>query len=141
MATMWRARDVFVAIGSGRLEAWAYLSITNSLEGLGRHELSIQAGREGLARALQLGLTRQIAGSIAGNLAESLTSAGRWDEAVEILDEVLSLDLPPLGYAHSLVVRAQIAIARGDDEIAEHALPELRALHAGIRAEAQWSAS
>ena len=30
---------------------------------------------------------RQIAASIAGNLAESLTSAGRWDEAVEILDE------------------------------------------------------
>ena len=38
-----------------------------------------------------------LAAPIAGNMAESRTSAGRWDEAVEILDEVLSLDLAPLG--------------------------------------------
>jgi len=137
VATMWRARDVFVDLGSGRLEAWAYLTITHALEGLGRHELAIQAGREGLARARRLGLIRQIAAPIAGNLAESLTSAGRWDEAVEILDEVLSLDLPPLGYFHALVVRAQIAIGRGEDEIAAHALRQLRALPASALAEAQ----
>lgn len=137
VATMWRARDAFVEMGSGQPEAWAYLTITNALEGLGHHELAIQAGREGLARARRLGLIRQIAAPIAGNLAESLTSAGRWDEAVEILDEVLSLDLPPLGHFHALVVRAQIAIARGEDEIAAHALQQLRALPAGVRAEAQ----
>jgi DNA-binding CsgD family transcriptional regulator/tetratricopeptide (TPR) repeat protein len=137
VATLWRARDAAVSAGSGRLEAWSYLTITNVLEGLGRHELAIQAGREGLARARRLGLTRQIAAPIAANLADSLTSAGRWDEAVEILDEVLSLDLPALGHAHSLGVRAGIAIARGEDEIAEHTLQQLRALPAGVRAEVQ----
>jgi tetratricopeptide (TPR) repeat protein len=137
MAAMRGAQEAAQRAGFGLLEAWAYLTITNALEGGGRHELAIPAGREGLARARQLGLGRQIAAPIAGNLAESLTSAGRWDEAVEILDEVLGLDLPPLGPFGPLVVRAHIAVARGDDETAERMLDELRSLPAGVQAESQ----
>ena len=137
MAAMRGAQEAAQRAGFGLLEAWAYLTITNALEGGGRHELAIPAGREGLARARQLGLGRQIAAPIAGNLAESLTSAGRWDEAVEILDEVLGLDLPPLGRFGPLVVRAHIAAARGDDETAERMLDELRSLPAGVQAESQ----
>src|SRR5438270_9535190 len=73
------------ATGSGQLEVWACLTASHVLEGQGRHELAIQAGRAGLTRARQLGLGRQVAAPIAGKLAESLTSAGRWDEALEIL--------------------------------------------------------
>jgi DNA-binding CsgD family transcriptional regulator/tetratricopeptide (TPR) repeat protein len=131
------AQEAAQRAGFGLLEAWAYLTISNALEGGGRHELAILAGREGLARARQLGLGRQIAAPIAGNLAESLTSAGRWDEAVEILDEVLGLDLPPLGRFGPLVIRAHIAVARGDDEMAERTLDELRSLPAGVHAESQ----
>ena len=126
-----------VAIGSGRLEAWAYLTLTNVLEELGRHEPAIQAGRDGLARARQLGLARQIAARIAGNLTDSLTSAGRWDEALEIVDEILSLDQPPLGRQNPVQVRGRIALARGEHEAAARALRELRALPAGVRAETQ----
>ena len=118
---------------------WAYLTAADVLEGRGSHELAIAAGQDGLARARQLGLARQVAAPIAGKLAESLTSAGRWDEALEILDEVLSLDQPPLGRAHPLLVRGQIAVARGDLETAEHSLGELRALPAGLHAEAQYA--
>jgi len=88
MAALRGAQEAAQRAGFGLLEAWAHLSITNALEGAGRSELAIQVGREGLARARQLGLGRQIAAPIAANLAESLTSAGRWDEALEILDEV-----------------------------------------------------
>ena len=137
VAAMRGAQQAAERVGSGLLEAWAYLTITNALEGGGRHELAIPAGREGLARARQLGLGRQIAAPIAGNLAESLTSAGRWDEALEILDEVLGLDLPPLGRFGPLVIRAQIAMARGDEETAERMLGELRSLPAGVQAESQ----
>ena len=56
---------------------------------------------------------------------------------MEILDEVLGLDLPPLGRFAPLVVRAQIATARGDDETAERVLDQLRSLPAGVRAESQ----
>jgi len=131
------ARKAAVRIGSGRLEAWAYLTATNALEALGDHELAIQAGREGLARARQLGLGRQLAATIAANLAESLASAGRWDEAVEILDEVLGLDLPPLERFGPSLIRARIALGRGERETALRILDELRSLPAGRQAETE----
>jgi len=137
IAALRGAQEAARRAGFGLLEAWSYLTLTNALEGAGRHELAIPAGREGLARARQLGLDRQIAASIAGNLAESLTSAGRWDEAAEILDEVLGLDLPPLGRFGPLEVRTHIAVARGDDETAERTLAELRSLPVGVQAESQ----
>ena len=136
---LWSARDMAASIGSGHLEAWAYLTSAYVLEGSGSHELAIQAGRDGVARARQLGLARQVAAPIAGKLAESLTSAGRWDEALEILEEILALDQPPLGRAHPLLVRGQIAVARGDLETAERTLGELRALPSGLHAEAQYA--
>ena len=56
MAALRGAQQAARRAGFGLLEAWAYLTITNALEGGGRHELAIPAGREGLARARQLGL-------------------------------------------------------------------------------------
>jgi pentatricopeptide repeat protein len=109
------------------------------LEDFGHHELAIQFGRDGLLRARQLGLGRQMAAPIAGNLAESLTSAGRWDEALEILDQILSLGLPPLGRAHPLLVRGRVAVLRGDTEAASLALAELRSLPAGLHAESHYA--
>jgi DNA-binding CsgD family transcriptional regulator len=127
------------SMGSGHLETWAYLTASHVWAGRGDHELAIGAGRDGVTRARQLGLGRQIAAPIAGNLAESLASAGHWDEALEILEEILGLDLPPRGRAHSLAVRGQIAVARGDLETAERSLQELRALPAGLHSEAQYA--
>ena len=57
-------------IGHGHLESWAYLTASYVLESRGSHELAIAAGRDGLARARRLGLARQVAAPIAGNLAE-----------------------------------------------------------------------
>jgi hypothetical protein len=131
------AREAAARIGSGSLEVWAYLTLTNALEGFGQHELGIQAGRDGLARARQLGLAREIAARIAANLAESLTSAGRWDEALEILDELLGLDLPALGRFHPLLGRGRIAVDRGEQETAARTLREMRSLPAGVHAESQ----
>jgi DNA-binding CsgD family transcriptional regulator len=133
------ARAAVARTGSGPLETWAHLTAAYMLEGRGCHELAIAAGRDGLARARQLGLSRQVAAPIAGKLAESLTSAGRWDEALEILEEILALDQPPLGHAHPLLVRGQIEVARGDLDTAERTLGELRALPAGLYAEAQYA--
>ena len=72
-------------IGSGPLEMLARCEITNTLEARGEHDAAIEAGREALGRAGQLGLARYVTAPIAGNLAESLVSAGRWDEALESL--------------------------------------------------------
>ena len=68
--------------GTGRLEVSARVEITYALEGRGEHEAAIGAGREDLARARQLGLSRYAMAPIAGNLAESLTLAARWNDAL-----------------------------------------------------------
>ena len=71
------------------------VEITNTLEARGEHEAAIEAGREALGRAGQLGLSRYAMAPIAGNLAESLTSAARWNDALEVIEEGLSLDPAP----------------------------------------------
>jgi DNA-binding CsgD family transcriptional regulator len=137
VARLRAALEAAAGLGAGQLEAWAYLTAGHVLEDFGRHELAIAWGREGLARVRQLGLGRQMAAPIAGNLAESLTSAGRWAEALEIQEEILSLGLPPLGRSHALLVRGQIAVLRGDAAAAAAAAAELRRLPAGLLGESQ----
>ena len=117
-------------IGSVQLEALARVMITDTLEGRGEHEAAIRAGRDDLARASQLGLARYVTAPIAGNLAESLTSAGRWDEALEVIEEGLALGPAPFGREPLLVCRAQIAAAQGDLVTAARIAEELRALPA-----------
>jgi pentatricopeptide repeat protein len=113
LAALWAVRDQAADLGDGHLETWAYLTASYVLVSRGSHDLAIAAGRDGLARARQLGLARQVAAPIAGNLAEALIAAGRWDEALETVEEMLSLDLPPRGRVHALLVRGEIAVARG----------------------------
>ena len=139
VAALLSARDVAAKLGSGHLEVWAYLTLGHLLGDRGSNAEAIQLGRQGLARARQLGLARQIAAPIAGNLAEALTAVGRWDEALEILDEILSLDQPPLGRAHPLLARGQIAVARGDADSAIASAAEVRSLPAAIHAEGHYA--
>ncbi len=135
LAALWAARDQAADLGDGHLETWAYLTVSYVLLSRGSHDLAIAAGREGLACARRLGLARQVAAPIAGNLAEGLIAAGRWDEALETVEELLSLELPPRGRVHALLARDEIAVARGDLETAERTRGELGALPAGLHAE------
>ncbi|HEX8006665.1 MAG TPA: LuxR C-terminal-related transcriptional regulator, partial [Trebonia sp.] len=139
VAALLGTRDAAARLGSGHLEVWAYLTLGHVLGDRGDNDEAVRLGLEGLARARQLGLARQIAAPIAGNLAESLASAGRWDEALEILDEILSLGQPPLGRAHPLLVRGQIAVARGDLDSAMGIAAELRSLPAAMHAEGHYA--
>jgi len=117
-------------LGLGRQEVLARLEITRTLEARGEHEAAIRAGREDLARARQLGLSRYGTAPVAGNLAESLASAGRWDEAVTVIEEGLALDPPPFVRWFLLACRAEIAVARGEAETAARLLRELDSLPA-----------
>jgi DNA-binding CsgD family transcriptional regulator len=123
-------------IGSVRLELRAYNGFTHVLEGRGEHERAIQVGREGLARAEQLGLAR-FAAILAVNLAESLTSAGRWDEALQVIADTLSLDPAPRVRAFLLVLRGQIDVARGDQEAAARIVQQLDLLPTDTQPHAQ----
>ena len=133
------ARDAAAKLGAGHLEVWAYLTLGHVLSDRGSNSEAIRLGRQGVSRARQLGLARQIAAPIAGNLAEALIVAGHWEEALEILDEILSLDQPPLGRAHPLLARGQVAVARGDVDSAIATAGEVRSLPAGIHAEGHYA--
>jgi len=139
VAALLRARDTAARLGSGHLEVWAYLTLGHVLADRGSNTEAVQLGRQGLARARQLGLGRQIAAPIAGNLAEALTAVGHWDEAAEILDEILSLDQPPLGRAHPLLARGQIAVACGDVDSATVIAAEVRSLPPAVHAEGHYA--
>jgi DNA-binding CsgD family transcriptional regulator len=139
VAALLRARDAAAGLGSGHLEVWAYLTLGHVLGDRGSNAEAIQLGRQGLARARQLGLARQIAAPIAANLAEALIAAGRWDEALEILDEILSLDQPPLGRAHPLLARGQVVVARGDVDTAIAIAVEVRSLPAGVHGQGHYA--
>jgi DNA-binding CsgD family transcriptional regulator len=137
LAALQSARETARRIGSVRLEVRAYGAITHVLEGRGDHERAIQAGREGLARAKQLGLARYAAMPIAQNLAESLTSPGRWDEALEIIWEALGLDPAPEGRAFLLVLRGRIAVARGEHDPAARIVQQLNSVLTCTQADTQ----
>ena len=137
IAALRDARETAVRIGSGRLELRAYVAITHTLEGRGDHDQAIQAGRAGLARARQLGLARYTALPVTPNLAESLTSAGHWDEALEIIEEALGLDPAPQGRASLLVLRGPIAVARGEQETAAWIMQQLSPQAAGAHDQTQ----
>ena len=126
IAALLGARETARRIGSVQLEMRACAGIAHVLEGRGDHERAIQAGREGLARARQLGLARFAATPIGLNLAASLTSAGRWDEALEVIAEALGLDPAPEGRAYLLLLRGWIAVARGEYDTAAHIIRQLR---------------
>ena len=122
------ARETARRIGSVWHELRAYGLVAHMLEGRGDHERAIQAGREGLARARQLGLGRFPTAPLVGYTAESLTSAGRWDEALQVISDGLSLDLAPRGRAFLLVLRGRIAVARGEQEAAARIVEQLHTL-------------
>ncbi len=125
-------------IGAGRIEISARVEITYALEGCGEHEAAIRAGQKDLARARQLGLSQYASAPIAGNLAESLTSAGHWDEALEVIEDGLRLGPAPFSRVFLMACRGQISLARGDLETAGRIAEELHALRAD-ETDTQWA--
>ena len=71
---------------------------------------------------------------IGPNLAEALTSAGLWDEALETIEEALGQDPAPEGRAYLLLLRGGIAVARGEHDTAAGIMWQLPPPPAGDRA-------
>ncbi len=86
---------------------------SHALEGLGRHDEAVAVARGGIREAKSFGLARTVGAFIVGNLAESLFSLGRWDEAERLTAQALELD-PPGVCAHMHLLRGDIALAWGD---------------------------
>ncbi|MGW0611720.1 helix-turn-helix transcriptional regulator [Streptomyces sp. NPDC002788] len=82
LAHMYDVRDEVVARGLAAIVGRSHVNLPSALEGVGRSEEAVGMLREGLRLTRTMGL-RDAEAWIWSNLAESLISLGRWDEAAE----------------------------------------------------------
>ncbi|MCF2531569.1 helix-turn-helix transcriptional regulator [Yinghuangia soli] len=87
------------------------------LEGLGRHEDSVEVAVRALEIAKKRG-QRHLTGFTSGNLAESLLSLGRWAEADQVASDASALNPGMRITSHLERILAQLAAYRGDTEAA-----------------------
>ena len=106
------------AVGSGANAYEPFLAAAmaewETLEFAGLHEQAAAVAREGLAAAGEYGLVRSYGAVLAGNLAESLMSLGRWDEADEIIEGALQFGSLRLERTYLQRLAGDMALARGD---------------------------
>ena len=104
----------------------AYGNLGLCLEHAGMVHDAVEILLEGLERARSLGVlsTRQ-GGVLANNASVSLFLLGRWSEATVLLEEVL-LNRPATETLYQRLTRAEIEVARGRYEEAEHLLADVR---------------
>ncbi|MFF7447006.1 MULTISPECIES: AAA family ATPase [unclassified Streptomyces] len=113
LAEMLEVKRQTVERGLSAVAARVYVNLPDALEAVGRSADAVPVLEEGLAYTRRYGLTESEAWAW-GNLAESLCSLGRWDEAAEAASKAgrAGQSAKPSGF-HALL-RAELALARGD---------------------------
>ncbi|WP_169810574.1 helix-turn-helix transcriptional regulator [Nocardia arthritidis] len=84
----------------------------------GADEAAITAIQQGLRAAHETYRFAEAAPILLVKWAQALTALGRWNEALELIDESLTEQLTPLSTAALLLCHARIMLARGDEEAA-----------------------
>lgn len=121
------AMAIGTRLGSARIELRALANNVDTLDNMGRSEEAVALAVEGERLSRQYGRYRHQGVFIANNRAEALESLGRWDEAIEVIERALTMDPSLRNRWHLLRVRADVAIARGEVEIAKDILTEVGA--------------
>jgi ATP/maltotriose-dependent transcriptional regulator MalT len=102
-------------IGSGRHVLRALVNTSHMYEGAGQHGLAIEAAEEGFQIAQRIGRVRSEGPVLAANLAESLISVGRWDEALKAIDRAVEYNPAPGMYVMLVLLRGTLELARGEN--------------------------
>ncbi|MFE7746506.1 AAA family ATPase [Nocardia sp. NPDC057455] len=84
----------------------------------GADEAAIAAIQQGLRAAHETYRFAEAAPILLVKWAQALAALGRWNEALELIDESLTEQLTPLSTAALLLCHARIMLARGDEEAA-----------------------
>jgi DNA-binding CsgD family transcriptional regulator len=104
----------------------AYGNLMVSLENAGRLEESVQVALEGLERARRSGLQHTRSGGVLANNASAvLLQLGRWDEAIALVMDMVA-NRPVRESLYPRLTLAEIAIARGESDVARRHLAEVR---------------
>ncbi|WP_315967855.1 ATP-binding protein [Planotetraspora sp. A-T 1434] len=122
-----RALAIGTRLKSARVVLRALANNVDSLDNLGRSEEAVALAIEGEKLAREYGRYRHQGVFIANNRAEALESLGRWDEAIEVVQRAMSMGPSLRNRWHLLRVRGDIAIARGEEDVAQDILAEVGA--------------
>ncbi|MEU5520332.1 AAA family ATPase [Streptomyces sp. NPDC047860] len=125
LAEMFEVKDRAMELGVDAVVARAYVNLPSVLEGVGRSEEAARLLREGVHLTRRLGLP-DAEGWVWGNLAESLHSLGRWDEAAQAADSAQRLEQSAKPRAGGSIRLACLAHDRGDIAEAARRLADAR---------------
>ncbi|WP_245878632.1 helix-turn-helix transcriptional regulator [Streptosporangium subroseum] len=118
------AQAIGERVGSGRITLRALANNVDALNNMGRSAEAIELALEGERLAKAYGRYRVSGAFIANNRAETLEALGRFEEAVEVVEQALTMD-PTLRHRHHLRrVRADVAVARGEIDLLRSILTE-----------------
>ena len=115
----------------------AAINESHVLEGMGRHVEAAEVARTGLADAAGYGLSRTSGAILAVNVAEPLAAAGKWAEASEVIARALGAPLAGPHRSSLWRLAGELALARGDLDVARRALSNASELLASTTYEDQ----
>lgn len=125
---MYDVRDEVIARGLAAVVGRSHVNLPSVLEGVGRSEESVGILREGLRLTGAMGL-RDAEAWIWSNLAESLISLGRWDEAAEAAGNAQRRGQTAGPHGSGANCLAYLALARGQVPEAARYLAQGRAAY------------
>ncbi|MFD8235121.1 AAA family ATPase [Streptomyces sp. NPDC059696] len=125
---MYDVRDEVVARGLAGVVGRSHVNLPSVLEGVGRSEEAVGILREGLRLTGTMGL-RDAEAWIWSNLAESLISLGRWDEAAEAAGNAQRRGQTAGPHGSGANCLAYLALARGQVPEAARYLAQGRAAY------------
>ncbi|GAA2267118.1 LuxR family transcriptional regulator [Streptomyces atrovirens] len=126
LAEMYEVKDRATELGMDMVVARAHVNLPSVLEGVGRSEEAAGLLHEGVHLARRLGLLDS-EGWVWGNLAESLHTLGRWDEAARAAANAQRLEQSAKPRAGGSMRLAYLAYDRGDMAEAARRLADARA--------------
>ncbi|WP_193776538.1 LuxR family transcriptional regulator [Streptomyces sp. E2N166] len=128
LAEMHQVRDLAVAQRRPAVAARSHINLPSVLESVGRSEEALVILREGVELNRRMGLLESEAW-VWGNLAESLISLGRWDEALDAAAMAGAPGRSPAPRAGAALKQAVVALARGETAEAGRLLAEARSAY------------
>ncbi len=125
LAEMYEVKDRATELGVDMVVARAHVNLPSVLEGVGRSEEATRLLREGIHITRRLGLLDS-EGWVWGNLAESLHSLGRWEEAARAAANAQRLEQSAKPRTGGSMRLACLAYDRGDVTEAARRLADAR---------------
>ncbi|MEU4010498.1 AAA family ATPase [Streptomyces pseudogriseolus] len=126
LAEMYEVKQRATELGVDMVLARAFVNLPSVLEGVGRSGEAVRLLEEGVQVTRRLGLLDS-QGWVWGNLAESLLSVGRWEDAARAAASAQRIEQSAKPRAGGSMRLAHLAYLRGDTAGAARCLAEARA--------------